>query len=75
MMSSREHPSRYPDISVSVRSPNPLAIVAGVREELRRAGAGHDEIASFTDEALAPPCNLEHALKVARQWVGCAEAT
>jgi hypothetical protein len=60
---------------VSVRSPNPLTIVAGVREELRRAGAGHDEITGFTEEALAPPRDLEHALEVARQWVGCAEAT
>jgi len=74
MISSQESRSRYPELSVSVRSSNPFALVAGVREELRRAGAGREEIAGFTEDALAPPRDLEHALEVARHWIGSAEA-
>ena len=73
MQSGRSVGPRYPDLSVSVRSSNPLALVACVREELRRAGAAGEEIAGFTDEALTRPRNLDHVLEVARSWVGRAE--
>lgn len=74
MRSNRANEPRYPDLGVSTRSSNPLALVASVRSVLRQAGAGRAEIAGFTEEALADPRDLEHALEVARDWVGNAEA-
>jgi len=74
MVFTHESNPRYPDLRVSVRSSNPLALVAGVREELRRAGAASEEIAGFTEQALASPYDLGHALEVARDWIGTAEA-
>lgn len=65
---------RYPELHVSIRSPNPLALVAAVREELRLAGAGHDDIARFTDQALARG-DAGHVLEVAERWIGAVEAT
>ena len=64
---------RYPDLRVSTRSHNPLALVAAVREELRLAGARHAEIARFTDQALARP-DPPHVREVARRWIGSVEA-
>ena len=75
MSPSCESRSRYPGLSVSIRSSNPLALVARVRQELRSAGAGPEEIAAFTEDALADPHDLEHALEVARHWLGGAEVT
>ena len=43
---------RYPQIRVSTYSRNPLALVAAVREELRRAQAGEEEIRRFSRQAL-----------------------
>jgi len=74
-MSERGSRARYPDLSVSVHSSNPLALVAGVRHELRRAGAEREEIAGFTEEALAVPRDLDHTIEVARHWVGRAEVS
>ena len=74
MVSARDSLPRYPDLRVSVRSSNPLALVAGVREELRRAGVAREEIAGFTEQALTPPDDLCHALEVARDWIGSVEA-
>lgn len=74
-MASLHHvEARYPHLSISIRSTNPHAVVAGVREELRREGVERGEIDNFTAEALASPCCLERVLEVARQWIGSAEA-
>ena len=64
---------RYPELRVSIRSHNPLALVAAVREELRLAGAERDDIARFTDQALARR-DERHVVAVARRWVGVVEA-
>lgn len=66
--------ARYPDLRVSIRSHNPLALVAAVREELRLAGAAHAEIARFTDQALTRR-DEAHVVAVAREWVGAIEAS
>ncbi|MFQ5350647.1 MAG: hypothetical protein ACE5EG_09420 [Thermoanaerobaculia bacterium] len=66
-------PPRYPELRVSIRSRNPLALVAAVREELRLAGAGHGDISRFTDQALARP-DRRHVLAVAEEWIGAVEA-
>lgn len=71
-MIARE-PPRYPRVRVSIRSPNPLALVAAVREELRLAGAEHDEISRFTDQALERP-EPQHVRAVAERWIGSVEA-
>lgn len=68
-----DHPS-YPQLRISIRSPNPLALVAAVREELRRVGAGHETITRFTDQALADPSDPESVLEVAEEWVGAVDA-
>ena len=71
-MSDRQSP-RYPGVRVSIRSPNPLALVAAVREELRLVGAEHEEISRFTDQALRRP-DGPHVRAVAERWVGSVEA-
>ena len=66
-------PPRYPDLRVSIRSHNPLALVAAVREELRLARVGRGDIARFTDQALARR-DERHVVAVARRWVEVVEA-
>jgi hypothetical protein len=67
-----KHPS-YPDLRVSTRSRNPLALVAAVREELRLAGVEHDTIDVFTSQALASPEDAQSVLEVAEEWVGAID--
>lgn len=64
---------RYPELHVSTRSHNPLALVAAVREELRLARAGHKDIARFTEQALERP-DAPHVREVAEEWIGAVEA-
>lgn len=66
-------PPRYPRLKVSVRSHNPLALVAATRHELRRAGAGKDDIDGFTAQALRGSVDAGHVLAVARRWVGAVD--
>ena len=58
---------RYPQIRVRTRSRNPLALVAAIREELRRARAGEDEIRRFSRQALTvrEPARIR---EVCRHW-------
>lgn len=64
---------RYPEIRVSSASRNPLAMVAAVRLELRRAGVRPAEIEEFSREALTREDPLG-ILRVCRAWVGKAES-
>lgn len=60
---------RHPEVKVgALRSPNPLALVAAVRQELRRAGIDPGEIEDFTREALEHG-DLERARQTCAQWV------
>jgi SOS response regulatory protein OraA/RecX len=59
---------RYPQIRISLRTRNPLVLVAEVRQELRRAGVDRDEIHRFSEEALAGK-NLQKAREVCNTWV------
>jgi hypothetical protein len=43
----------YPDLQVSLRTDNPMALVSATRLALRRAGKDHGEIERFTRAALA----------------------
>ena len=58
---------RYPHIHVHTRSRNPLTLVAAIREELRRARAGEDEIRRFSRQALSgsEPAEIR---EVCRSW-------
>ncbi len=58
---------RYPQIRVRTRSRNPLALVAAIREELRRAQVGEEEIRRFSRQALAgsEPARIR---EVCRSW-------
>lgn len=46
---------RYPDLQVSLRTENPLALVSATRLALRRAGKDPSEIERFTRAALSSP--------------------
>ena len=59
---------RYPQIRISLRTRNPLVLVAAVRQELRRAGVEKDEIERFSEEALAGK-DLQKAREVCNTWV------
>ena len=65
---------RYPELRVSTRSDNPLALVAAVRQELRLARAEQTDIDHFTDQALARP-DAPHVLEVAEEWIGAVDST
>ena len=58
---------RYPQIHVHTPSRNPLTLVAAIREELRRARAGEEEIRRFSRQALAgsEPAEIR---EVCRSW-------
>ncbi len=46
---------RYPQISVTVHSRNPCALIGAVRMALRQAGVDRDEIRTFSSEAFESP--------------------
>jgi hypothetical protein len=52
---SEEMNPRYPDLQVSLRTENPLALVSATRLALRRAGKDRGEIEQFTQTALSSP--------------------
>jgi hypothetical protein len=58
----------YPEIRVSIRSPNRFALVSAIRQALRRAGTCAGEIDRFSREALttADPRLFED---LCRRWV------
>ncbi len=60
-------PPRHPEIHVATASRNPLALVAAIREGLRRARADAEEIRRFSGEALAArdACGIR---AVCRNW-------
>ena len=59
---------RYPQIFVEVQSPNPLALVAAVREALRLAHVKRSEINEFSNEAFASDSPRE-VRQVCQEWV------
>ena len=60
--------TRHPGIRVNLETANPFAIVAAIREELRRARVDREEIRRFSDEALSQPDPLG-IRRVCREWV------
>ena len=60
--------TRHPGIRVNLETANPYAIVAAIREELRRARVDREEIRQFSDEALSQPDPLG-IRRVCREWV------
>ena len=63
--------TRHPEIQVTLESDNPFALVAAVREELRRARVDREEIRRLSDEALSQPDPLG-IRQVCRKWVELA---
>ena len=59
---------RYPEIRVHVDSTNPLALVAAVREAMRRAHIEKDEIMRFSEEALGEHDD-QRSRDICRRWV------
>ena len=66
-MSSTVGP-RYPELEVSVRSENPLALIAAVRQALRQARIDRDEIGEFSDAAFRD-ASPDRRRAVCRSWV------
>jgi hypothetical protein len=62
---------RYPEIRVRLQTTNPLALVAAVRQALRRAGVGAEEVYRFSAEALAES-DRKVILEICRRWVDAA---
>lgn len=75
-MTMPRHPGipRYPGIRVRVRSENPMALVAAVRQALRHARVGRSEVSRFSCQAFDHLCPEELA-KVCREWVRLDEQT
>ena len=59
---------RYPELKVSTRSENPLALIAAVRQALRQARIDRDEIGKFSDAAFQDP-SPDRRRAVCRSWV------
>ena len=60
--------TRFPRIQVSVRSRNPWAVVAAVREEMRLADVAPETIRRFSDEALSQDED-RRILEICGDWV------
>jgi hypothetical protein len=60
--------TRYPEVRVRTRTPNPLLLVAKVRQEMRRAGLAHREIEEFSEAALCAGDEL-NIRRVCGEWV------
>ena len=58
--------THYPDVWVTQRTPNPLVLIAEVRQALRRAGVDGKEIRRFSKQAFADP---REARRVCSLWV------
>ena len=60
--------TRYPEVRVRTRTPNPLLLVAVVRQELRRAGVEPREIEVFSEAALCAEDEVG-IRRVCGEWV------
>jgi hypothetical protein len=60
--------TRYPEVRVRTRTPNPLLLVAVVRQEMRRAGLESCEIDAFSEAALSAADEVE-IRRVCGEWV------
>ena len=60
--------TRYPDLRVRTRTPNPMLLVAMVRQELRRAGVESREIEAFSEAALSSADEVD-IRRVCGEWV------
>jgi hypothetical protein len=58
----------YPEVQVTVRSPNRWAVASAIRQALRRAGKDRGEIDRFLDEALAQD-DPRAFRETCRRWV------
>jgi hypothetical protein len=59
---------RYPEIQVKIQSRNPFALVAAVREGMRRARIDSAEIYRFSEQALSDP-DAQRVREICGQWV------
>ena len=59
---------RYPEITVTLtgQDGNAFAVLGRCREAARDAGLSDEEIATFTDEAIAG--DYDHLLQTAMRW-------
>ena len=60
--------TRYPEVRVRARTPNPMLLVAKVRQEMRRAGVEWREIEAFSEAALSAG-DETRMRRVCGEWV------
>ena len=60
--------TRFPEVRVRTRTPNPLLLVAVVRQEMRRAGVEAREIEAFSEAALSAADEVG-IRRVCGEWV------
>ncbi len=58
----------YPEIRISTASPNPLVLVAEVRQALRHAQVRQSEIDRFTEKALSHE-DPDWRTEICQRWV------
>lgn len=65
---------RYPELSVSVSSANPLVLVSAVRYALWQAGVSHEQIGRFSRQALDQASEREQR-QICAHWVTVSSHT
>ena len=65
--------TRYPEVRVRTRTPNPMLLVAMVRQEMRRAGVASREIEAFSEAALSAGDEVG-IRRVCGEWVDTRRA-
>ena len=67
-MTENDSNPRYPELSVSVCSGNPLVLVSAVRHALWQAGVSHEQIGRFSRQALDQSSEREQR-QICAHWV------
>ena len=66
--------TRYPAVRVRTRTPNPMLLVAKVRQQMRRAGVDSREIDAFSEAALSAGDEVD-VRRVCGEWVDTRRLT
>ena len=62
---------KYPHIHVTLvgKDGNAWSIMGRVRQALREAGVGHEEVNQYVEESMSK--DYDHVLQTAMKWVSC----
>jgi hypothetical protein len=65
---------RFPEVEVSLRSNNPVALIAAVRLALRQAHVDQELIGEFSDRAFET-ADPQRQRRVCRSWVSISSGS